>query len=135
MPLSSNTPTPSIVVPAGEQTISFNSPGCIPVSNTIFALPYTACAANSYACFLGMPSATAPSAIASININTNAGELPLTAPTTSRIFSVTVSARPNERSSTSASSSSLSVTSLFGQTPVIPSPTNAGVFGMVRIIL
>ena len=43
---SSRTRTASIVVPAGEQTISFNSPGCIPVSRTIFALPSTACAAN-----------------------------------------------------------------------------------------
>ena len=41
-PLSSKTRTASIVVPAGEQTISFNSPGCMPVSNTIFALPNTA---------------------------------------------------------------------------------------------
>ena len=45
-PICSNTRTPPIVVPAGEHTISFNSPGCFPVSNTIFALPRTACAAN-----------------------------------------------------------------------------------------
>ena len=45
-PSSSNVRTASIVVPAGEQTISFNSPGCFPVSRTIFALPRTACAAN-----------------------------------------------------------------------------------------
>ena len=38
-PFSSRTRTASIVVPAGEHTISFNSPGCFPVSSTIFALP------------------------------------------------------------------------------------------------
>ena len=75
-PCSSNTPTASIVVPAGEHTMSLSSPGCFPVSRTIFALPRTACAANLYACALGIPSATAASAIASININTYAGELP-----------------------------------------------------------
>ena len=51
-PAASSTFTASIVVPAGEHTISFNSPGCFPVSRTIFALPITAFAANLYACFL-----------------------------------------------------------------------------------
>ena len=37
-------------VPAGEQTMSFSSPGCLPVSSTILALPRTACAAKVYAC-------------------------------------------------------------------------------------
>lgn len=32
---SSNLATAAMVVPAGEQTASFNSPGCLPVSNTI----------------------------------------------------------------------------------------------------
>ena len=61
----SSTATASMVVPPGEQTMSFNSPGCIPVSRSILALPRTDCAANSYACFLGIPSATAASARAS----------------------------------------------------------------------
>ena len=69
--------------------MSFNSPGCFPVSNTILALPKTACAANSYANALGIPSATASSAIASININTYAGELPLMPTTVSKRFSGT----------------------------------------------
>ena len=34
------------VVPAGEQTMSLSSPGCMPVSRTILALPSTACAAK-----------------------------------------------------------------------------------------
>ena len=38
-PFSSSTRTASMVVPAGEHTISFNSPGCFPVSSTILALP------------------------------------------------------------------------------------------------
>ena len=69
-PFSSRTRTAWIVVPAGEHTISFSSPGCFPVSSTIFALPSTACAAKVYACCLGMPPATAASAIASMNRNT-----------------------------------------------------------------
>jgi len=48
-PFSSNVATASIVVPPGEQTISFNAPGCIPVYSTIFAEPNTAWAANLYA--------------------------------------------------------------------------------------
>ena len=69
-PFSSKTRTASIVVPAGEHTISLSSAGCFPVSKTIFALPSTAWAANLYACARGIPSATAASAIASINRNT-----------------------------------------------------------------
>ena len=38
-PCSSNTPTASIVVPAGEHTLSFNTPGCSPVSSCNLALP------------------------------------------------------------------------------------------------
>ena len=36
----------SMVVPAGEVTISLSSPGCFPVSRTILALPSTAWEAN-----------------------------------------------------------------------------------------
>ena len=106
MPFSSSTRTAWIVVPAGEHTISLSSPGCFPVSRTIFALPSTAWAANVYAWLLGMPPATAASAIASININTYAGELPLTAVTTSISFSSIISAfeKPEHKSSTVSSS-------------------------------
>ena len=45
-PFFSRIRTPSMVVPAGEHTISFNSPGCMPVSRSSFALPSTAWAAN-----------------------------------------------------------------------------------------
>ena len=45
-PFFSRIRTPSMVVPAGEHTISFSSPGCIPVSRSSFALPSTAWAAN-----------------------------------------------------------------------------------------
>ena len=41
-PFSSSTRTASMVVPPGEQTISFSAPGCSPVSSTIFAEPITA---------------------------------------------------------------------------------------------
>ena len=45
-PPCSKAATASMVVPPGEQTASFNSPGCFPVSNTIFAAPKTDWAAN-----------------------------------------------------------------------------------------
>ena len=48
-PDSSRAYTPSMVVPAGEQTASLSSPGCCPVSRTIFADPSTVCAANRMA--------------------------------------------------------------------------------------
>ena len=51
---------------------------------------------------LGMPSATAASAMASININTYAGELPLTATTASIIYSGTTSTFPNDPNSSNA---------------------------------
>ena len=114
--------------------MSFSSPGCLPVSSISFALPSTACAANLYACALGIPSATAASAIASRNINTYAGELPETPVTTSIRFSGMISVLPKLLQSFTASSVSSSVTRLFTQRPVIPSPTIAGVLGIVRTI-
>ncbi len=38
-PSASREATASIVVPPGEQTMSFNCPGCFPVSSTILAEP------------------------------------------------------------------------------------------------
>lgn len=46
---SSNVATASIVVLSGKQTISFNSPGCIPVASTIFAGPNTVWSAKDSA--------------------------------------------------------------------------------------
>ena len=111
-----------------------SSPGCLPVSRTIFALPSTACAAKRYACALGMPSATAASAIASININTYAGELPLTPTTTSIISSSTISVFPNPAKIRQTVSTSSLLHVALPQTQLMPSPTSAGVFGMVRTI-
>ena len=110
--------------------MSLSSPGCLPVSSTIFALPRTACAAKRYACARGIPSATAASAIASININTYAGELPLTETTTSIRRSGSISAFPQLSRIFSTSCISASDTSSLQHTPVMPSPTRAGVFGM-----
>ena len=45
-PCSSRVSTAAIVVPPGEHTISFSSPGCLPVSRTILAAPYTDWAAG-----------------------------------------------------------------------------------------
>ena len=46
-PYSSSAATPSMVVPAGDHTWSFKTAGCSPVSNTMAAAPFTACAANT----------------------------------------------------------------------------------------
>ena len=110
-----------------------SSPGCLPVSSISFALPSTDCAANLYACALGMPSATAASAIASRNIKTYAGELPETPTTASIRCSGITSVLPKVSQSFTASAISSSVTSSLTQRAVIPSPTIAGVFGMVRM--
>ena len=100
------------------------------------AAPFTAWAANMYACFLGIPHRTAPSASASINIYTKAGELPL-AHTTAFISASSInSAFPHAPNSFSSTFSSTSENSSFLQlSPVMPSPIIAGVFGMARTIL
>ena len=112
--------------------MSFNSAGCFPVSNTILALPRTDCAANEYACVLGIPASTAASAIASINMKTYAGELPLTPTTASIRCSDTTLALPKLFIMSRASFSSSLVALLFKQIAVHPSPTKAGVFGIQR---
>ncbi len=73
--------------------------------------------------------------MASININTYAGELPLTPTTTSIRRSGTTLAMPKERSRESTCSVSSSVTFSPMHTPVQPSSTRAGVLGMQRISL
>lgn len=82
-----------MVVPPGEQTSSFNCPGCFPVSSTIFALPRTVWAAISQAVLRGSPYFTPLSASASINMYTKAGEQPLTQPTAS-IWLSSISSTP-----------------------------------------
>ena len=57
----SNSAIPAIVVPPGLATASFNSPGCRPVSNTIFAAPKPVWAANFVATARGKPTFTPPS--------------------------------------------------------------------------
>ena len=70
-----------------------------------------------------------------MNMNTYAGELPLTPTTTSISLSGTTLAMPKERSRKSTCSKSSSVTFSPAQTPVQPSSTRAGVLGMQRISL
>ena len=53
---ASKAQTPSIVVPAGEQTASFSSPGCRPSPEPSLALPKTVCAANLTAFARGSPA-------------------------------------------------------------------------------
>ena len=79
MPRSSSVRTPWIVEPAGEQTLSLSTPGCWPVSSTIFAVPSIICAAYWIADARGRPHATPPSAIDSKKIAAKAGPQPATA--------------------------------------------------------
>lgn len=83
-----------MVVPPGEQTSSLRTSGCLPVSSTILAAPSTDWAASLTASPLGIPLRTAASAMASITMYTNAGELPATPVTASILDSGTSTARP-----------------------------------------
>ena len=76
-PPSSSSCAPSIVVPPGLQTMSLSSPGCLPVSSTIFAVPSIVCAANRVEMSRGKPAATPPSLSASMIMYPYAGPLPL----------------------------------------------------------
>ena len=51
-----------MVVPPGEHTMSFKTPGCLPVSSISLADPIVEAAANLYALSLGIPALTAASA-------------------------------------------------------------------------
>ncbi len=124
-----------MVVPAGEQTISLSSPGCFPVSRTIFAEPKTACAANLYALSLGIPDRTAASAMASMNMKTYAGLLPVSAVTSLIRPSSSSSAFPEYPKSSIMLSFSWGDWVPSKHTRATPSPTRAGVLGMVRTTL
>mmetsp|Transcript_74488 Transcript_74488/g.125495 ORF Transcript_74488/g.125495 Transcript_74488/m.125495 type:complete len:207 (-) Transcript_74488:178-798(-) len=131
-PLASNVATPSMVVPPGEVTASFNCPGCLPVSSTIFAAPCTVCAASCVATFRGRPAATPPSDSASMNMYTYAGPLPLSPVTASSSRSSTEYAMPTL-------SKRLLMTSMSSLVALAPrakaeaeQPTIHGVLGMTR---
>src|SRR5262249_44104283 len=54
-PARSSSCRPAMVVPPGLATLSFNRPGCWPVSSTILAAPSTVCAASASAASRGRP--------------------------------------------------------------------------------
>src|SRR5574344_789125 len=130
-PFCSSAETPSIVVPPGEQTESFNSAGFLPVFNTKDADPFTVWAAYRYACLRGMPHLTAASASASMKIKTKAGDDPLTAVTQSISFSSTFSTIPVDcNNSVTSDASSVVIFSLY-ETAIIPSLIWDGTFGII----
>ncbi len=93
-PATSAARTPSMVVPAGEQTSSLRTSGCLPVSKTIFAAPSMLWAASLMAASLRSPFSTPASAMASIIMYMNAGELPASPVMMSIWFSGISTARP-----------------------------------------
>ena len=121
-----------MVLPPGLHTASFSSPGCLPLSKTSLALPSTIWAAYSCALARGRPQATPPSASASMNWYTQAGPQPETQLAASIRVSGTGSSRPAGAISLQNSASSSAVTWLE-QYWIIPSPTEAGVLGMMRM--
>ena len=132
MPRSSSTCTPSMVVPPGLVTISFSWPGCLPLRTASSAEPATARAAASVACARGMPSATAASERASMNIATKAGVLPATAPMTSTMASSIHQLAPTASKMRPAASRSASLAAALAHMPDTPLPTKAGVLGITR---
>mmetsp|Transcript_2947 Transcript_2947/g.7974 ORF Transcript_2947/g.7974 Transcript_2947/m.7974 type:complete len:226 (-) Transcript_2947:78-755(-) len=124
-----------MVVPAGEVTMSFSSPGCLPVSSTILAAPMTVWAASFVATGLGRPDLTPPSDRASIMRKTYAGPLPLRPVTASRKDSSTDMVMPTVANRDLTSSTSDGVTSSLAAIADADSPTRQGVFGMIRTTL
>ncbi|OPZ25772.1 MAG: hypothetical protein BWZ01_02367 [Deltaproteobacteria bacterium ADurb.BinA179] len=121
---------PSIVVPPGEATISLRSPGCLPVSSTMAAAPFSVAAASSIARFLGSPARTPPSAMASTKRKQNAGPDPDRAVTAFISLSSTCIHLPTEENISRAVLTSSSVHEGEAQRADAPSRTRAGVLGM-----
>ena len=61
---------PAMVVPPGEETMSFNWPGCMPVSSTSRAEPRTVWVARIIAVARSSPIFTPPSASDSMTMAT-----------------------------------------------------------------
>ena len=131
-PPRSSACTPTIVLPAGEQTLSFNSAGCLPVWSTISAEPASACAARRMAMSRGRPFSTPPSAIASMNRYANAGLHPLTLVSGSIRFSGSRYDMPTRLNSSTPSALSASEACAPAAMPAMPRRTSIGVFGMTR---
>mmetsp|Transcript_10206 Transcript_10206/g.62263 ORF Transcript_10206/g.62263 Transcript_10206/m.62263 type:complete len:374 (+) Transcript_10206:1048-2169(+) len=98
-PCFSRVVTPSMVVPAGDATLSFKIAGCVngsaPFSwSTISAAPFIVWAAILRERALGNPAATPPSAIASNARNMYAGPDPETPVSASSWYSCTCTAIP-----------------------------------------
>mmetsp|Transcript_20047 Transcript_20047/g.60740 ORF Transcript_20047/g.60740 Transcript_20047/m.60740 type:complete len:268 (-) Transcript_20047:304-1107(-) len=121
-----------MVVPPGLVTISLSSPGCFPVSSTMVAAPRTVCAARRSATWRGRPARTAPSASASMKLNTKAGPEPETPVTASRSFSFTSMTSPTAPKTVSTLALSSSVAAGPHAYAAALSPTMQGVLGMTR---
>ena len=93
-PASSSARMPWMVAPPGEQTASFSSPGCLPVSSISLAVPIIIWAALSSARARDRPQATPPSASASRNRSAKAGPQPATALPASIRWSASGASRP-----------------------------------------
>jgi len=132
---SSRVLTPSIVVPAGEQTSSLRTSGCLPVSRTILAAPSMDWAASIMDASLESPFRTPASAMASITMYMKAGELPAM-PVIASIWDSGTSATSPTDSRMSATFS-FSAGDIFASQvyPMAPSRTMQQWLGMTLTIL
>ncbi len=108
-PPSSSAFTPTMVVPAGEQTSSLSWSGCFPVSRTILAAPSMDWAASLIESERDSPLRTPASAMASMTMYMKAGELPAIPVIASMSDSGTSTARPTASSISATWSSSSAV--------------------------
>ena len=122
-----------MVEPPGLHTASFSTPGWLPLSNTMRALPKRVWAAYSWALARGNPAATPPSANASINWYTHAGPQPETQQAASIKFSGMASSRPAGAMAPKKANIWSSLTP-SAQYWIIPAPSETGVLGMMRMI-
>ena len=131
-PAFSSAATPQIVVPFGEHTASFKTPGCCPVTCISFALPSTVCAIRRYAVARERPYLTPASAYASMNMSTNAGPHPLMTPPIPMSSDGSTSTMPSPSNSFFITASSSSHSEHWSSKRNTPSPTIAGVLGITH---
>ncbi len=123
-----------MVVPPGEATRSFRTPGCSPVSRTMEAAPKTVWAARRVATSRGSPILTPPSDKASMQRKTNAGPEPESPVTASNCRSFRTTTRPTDSNIRRTRSNSPAVTPSPGARALIPRQRRAGVLGITRTI-
>ena len=120
-------------VPPGDVTMFRSSAGCIPDCFANSVLPSSVSMTRSWATWRGKPRWTAASMSASMTRKTYVGPVPLTAVAIATIFSSSTSSwAPSAPSRAAACARCVSVVSGVAYQTVMPLPSRAGVFGMLR---